>query len=115
MKMCRAPGWRCTQHPDARLRLAWYSPRMSAVSVLSKPASASHRRALDPASARALAAELAPFAQGRSVEEIAEGLETSLSLEEAVGLGELSEAEQREIEGRASREDLEELGYAGPE
>ncbi len=88
---------------------------MSAVSVLSRPVPASHRRALDPSSAHVLAVELAPFAQGRSVQEIAEGLETSLSLEEAVALGELSEAEQRELEGHASREDLEELGYAGHE
>jgi hypothetical protein len=84
---------------------------MSAVPALSKPTPASHRCALDSASARALAKRLAPFAQGRSIEEIAEGLETSLSLDEAVALGELSEAEQRELEGRASRADLEELGY----
>src|SRR5262249_10562114 len=63
---------------------------------------------------RALAEKLAPLT-GRSVDEVAENLETAVSLPEAVKRGWFSEAEQRQLEGRASRADLEGLGYSPAE
>lgn len=69
-----------------------------------------HARSLCPEGARSLAEHLAPFGGGRTVEEIAEGLQVSVSLPEAVERGWITAAEQRLYEHRATREDLEALG-----
>lgn len=61
--------------------------------------------------ARKLAEHLVPSSGGRSAEEIAESLKASVSLQEAVERGWFTAAEQRQIEGRATRADLEQLGY----
>jgi hypothetical protein len=84
--------------------------------VDSPPMSTVAPTALSPAAhARALAEHLAPFSGGRSVTEIAESLQTTATLEEAVDRGWFSPAERRQIEGRATRADLEELGYPAAE
>lgn len=70
---------------------------------------------LGPEGARILAERLAPSSAGSSVEEIAGGLQESVSLGEAVERGWFNAAEQRQIEGRASRDDLESLGYSESE
>lgn len=75
------------------------------------------RPALSPTDALTLARQNGRLAQalGTSAEDLAHDWQTSVSLDKAVELGWITAAEQRQIEGRATRADLEELGHSPDE
>jgi hypothetical protein len=77
------------------------------------PPSAPVLRSMSPQDALAFARQNERLAAsvGQTVEEFAAGVEFRVSLEEAVRFGWITAADQRLFEGRATRAELEEIGF----